>query len=286
MSLFHSNDPLATNRRVFEGQLGSFGMRTLATDDPRQAMRHLEAGYAEGDPFSLVILDYQMPAVDGVALGKQIRASEHHAQLPILLLTSLVYRGQVAEAKDVGFDAYLVKPVKRDNLFDACLTLLGAGRGGRRGEAMLTDFNLPETQGRRRRILVVEDNAINQRVAQSTLTKLGFYSDVAANGLEAVEAVQQMPYDLVLMDCNMPELDGYEATRRLRRLGVRQHRMPVIAMTANALEGDREACLEAGMNDHLAKPVTLENLSEMLERWLPTDADGSPSPGTRRDLPA
>ena len=230
----------------------------------------------EGDPFSLVVLDYMMPGMNGAEVGNAIRSAEALEGLPIILLTSLAQRSGVSEANDVGFNAYLVKPVRIASLFDAILLVMSREGEGEAPRRILTETNLPRLTGRRSiRILVAEDNAINQRVAQRTLNKLGFHADVVANGREAIEALKQIPYDLVLMDCQMPELDGFEATRIIRKCKEPIRSLPIVAMTANAMKGDRERCIEAGMNDYLSKPATPKQIEAVILKWLDIDEPGA-----------
>jgi CheY-like chemotaxis protein len=217
-----------------------------------------------------------------------------------MMLTSMSQRGDAQLAREVGFDAYLTKPLRQAHLYD-CLSLVLGGSSadqvhtGAAPAPLITRHTVTEAQSRRRgRVLVVEDNIVNQKVAAKMLEREGYRVDVAANGQEAVEAVAQIPYALVFMDCQMPEMDGYDATRAIReheasriQHGVQDEkgatmdarggtlRVPVIAMTANAMDGDRERCLEAGMDDYIAKPVRREDLEAVLARWQPDRAGSS-----------
>ena len=213
-----------------------------------------------------------MPGTDGETLGKAIKENPVLKNTRLVLLTSRGLRGDAARARSMGFEAYLTKPIKQSLLFDAILAVFGKKRypDRRQDDGLVTLHSLAESGRRRLRILLTEDNAVNQKVALIHLRKFGFSADVAENGKEAVEAVKKGCYDLVLMDIQMPEMDGHEATRTIRRTGFD---LPIIAMTANAMKGDRELCLEAGMNDYLAKPVNPKELLAKIEQW-------SASPGT------
>jgi two-component system, sensor histidine kinase and response regulator len=240
----------------------------------------------EGDPYHLAIADLQMPGMDGMELAHRIKADPAIAPTELILLTSMGLRGEAEQARRVGFAAYLRKPVRQSKLFDAIATVMGALPIGEDAEAnpayeapIVTRHSLevakahPRERRSRPHVLVAEDNQVNQKVAARMLEKLGYRADVAANGLEALEALSRIPYAAVLMDVQMPEMGGYEATARIRRREEgRGRRTPIIAMTANALQGDREKALAAGMDDYIPKPVKPENLEAVLERWI-IDAD-------------
>jgi CheY-like chemotaxis protein/HPt (histidine-containing phosphotransfer) domain-containing protein len=213
-----------------------------------------------------------MPGMDGKTLGKKIKADPALSDTRLVMLTSVGHRGESAKLQQIGFAAYLIKPIKISHLYDCLVTVLGAS-GAEAGDStrpIITRHTLQEEKKRRIRILVAEDNVVNQKVALRILEKLGYWADTVANGQEAVTALETIPYDLVLMDVQMPDMNGYEATRHIRdpRSGVLQHDIPIVAMTAHALKGDREKCLEAGMNDYLSKPVTALALKDMLSKHL------------------
>jgi len=237
------------------------------------ALALLRWAHQERDPFQIAILDHQMPGMDGLMLARAIRADRLLADTILLLLTSSGQRKDARSAAEVGFTAYLTKPVRPSLLLDA---LAGAWARSRSKEptpgpspkdAMPVESSeLPRWTGAR--VLVVEDNAVNQRVAGALLAKLACRVDVAATGKEALEMVASLPYDLVFMDCEMPEMDGYEATRRIRARESKSARLPIIAMTAHALPGDREKCLSAGMDDYLTKPILPVDLERALGSWV------------------
>jgi PAS domain S-box-containing protein len=268
-------DDNASCRAIMQGQLGAWGLRCATAGDGPAALGELRRARDAGTPYRLVIIDRLLPGMDGVQLAAQLRADARAAAPVVVLLSPLVQpvRGQ---ARLVGIDASLSKPVRHRQLHELLMRLLGGGDPQpalRRAEAPAVRFS--------GRVLVAEDNAVNQRVAVAQLGKLGVHADVAADGVEALAALARLPYDVVLMDCQMPEMDGYQATRELRRReGARgeQRRLPVIAMTANALDGDRERCLAAGMDDYLAKPVHIEALTRALARFLVEDRSGAGAP--------
>lgn len=216
-----------------------------------------------------------MPEMDGFELARHIKADPAVASVRLVLLPSFGQRGDGRLAREIGIAAYLTKPVRQSQLFD-CLTMVladgSAGALAATSPTMVTRYTLEERSASTRKlILVAEDNSVNRKVALNQLRKMGYRADAVADGGEALEALARKPYDLVLMDCQMPEMDGYEAAREIRRHEAGARHTPIIAMTAHALEGDREECLAAGMDDYMAKPVRSEDLSRMLEHWLNSD---------------
>jgi PAS domain S-box-containing protein len=254
-------DDNATNRRIVTTHLGTWGLPARATASPLEAAEWIRAG----ERFDVGILDMHMPEMDGVALARAIRAEPAGAALPLILFTSLGRRE--ARAEEEGFAAYLHKPIKPSQLFDALVSVLGDQPVHVR-ERGVARTELDPDMARRHplRILLAEDNVVNQKVALRLLAQMGYRADVAANGLEAVDAVGRQTYDVVLMDVQMPELDGFEASREINRRWPRERRPRIVAMTANAMQGDRELCVAAGMDDYVAKPVRVEELVTALER--------------------
>ena len=245
-----------------------------------------------GDPYHVVLLDLHMPGTNGLALARSIRDESGLADVRLVLLSSMGERLDAEELKAAGIDDCLVKPVKQSLLFDCLATLMGhvAAEPVRQARKVSPPAASAAPAKQKLRILLAEDNTVNQEVAQGLLRKLGHRADAVANGTEVLEAARQIPYDVILMDCQMPELDGYEATRRLRqfeqqRLAPFDWKAPryIIAMTANAMEGDREKCLLAGMNDYVGKPIRLEELRTALARGshreidVPGDASTTPT---------
>jgi len=211
--------------------------------------------------------------MDGFELARAIKSDPALARVRLILLTSFGQRGDDVAARDIGVAAYLTKPVRQSQLYDCLATVVGQPSASAGPDA---PCELPAARptGAARKmsnklILLAEDNIVNQKVAARQLQKLGYRADLVANGLEALEALGRIAYDLVLMDCQMPEMDGYEATAEIRRREGDSKRTPIVAMTANALEGDREKCLAAGMDDYVSKPVKPEELAAVLGRWLP-----------------
>ena len=247
-------DDNATNRRIVTAHLDNWGMPSRASESPLEALGWIRAG----ERFDVAILDMHMPEMDGVALAHAIRQLPAGSSLPLILFTSLGRRE--AHAEDEGFAAYLHKPIKPSQLFDALVSVVAdqpvhvAARAAARSE-------LDPEMARRHplRILLAEDNVVNQKVALRLLAQMGYRADVAANGLEAIEAVERQTYDVVLMDVQMPELDGFEASREINRRWPAA-RPRIVAMTANAMQGDRELCVAAGMDDYVAKPIRVEEL--------------------------
>jgi PAS domain S-box-containing protein len=285
-------DDNATNRLVLRELLRSWGCRFEEASDGPEALARLGQARAEGDPFRVALLDMQMPGMDGRTLGDKIKADPLLADTLLVMLTSAGQRGDVAALQKIGFAAYLNKPVRNSHLYECLTTVLGIPAGGSEGSArqIVTRHSLKEGKKRRTRILVAEDNVVNQKVALRILEKLGYHADAVANGQEAVTALETVPYDLVLMDVQMPEMNGLEATRAIRapQAKVLCRDIPIVAMTAHALKGDRDKCLEAGMNDYISKPVTTSALKEILEKRLGADEKDNPSlppPAPRLPVP-
>jgi CheY-like chemotaxis protein len=283
-------DDNATNRRLMAALLNYWGCSSEGAVDGESALQHLRKAAAENIPFRVALLDQEMPGMDGSELGRQIKADPLLQSTLMIMVTSLAQRGEAALVEKIGFAGYLPKPVRQSQLYSCIALALDRGNGteihgteihgtepsgiGTLGTetpaAIITRHTVAEVVNRGKRILLAEDNSINQKVAQHILGKLGFKADVVADGHEAVRALEMIAYDIVLMDCMMPEMDGFAATRVIRDPSsqVLNHKVPIIAMTANAMQGDRERCLEAGMNDYLAKPVKKDELAVILEKWL------------------
>jgi len=259
-------DDNASCRAILAEQLAGWGMSCTGCGDAPAAAAELERASSSGTPYRVLIVDRRMPGVDGMQLCEQVRRAGAQPELRIILLNPLVVADR-AERLEPGIDAGLSKPVRQGELYQALNRLL-VHQPVRQPAREPTSLPVARLSGR---VLVVEDNIVNQRIAVAQLAKLGVRADVAANGLEALAAISQLPYDAVLMDCQMPEMDGYQATREVRRREQARgasSRLPVIAMTANAMGGDRERCLSAGMDDYISKPVRIEVLEEVMGRWL------------------
>jgi CheY-like chemotaxis protein len=264
-----------TNRRILVLQTQSWGMMVRDTSSPLEALEWIN----RGDPFDVAILDMQMPHMDGVTLAREIRAQRR--TLPMALFSSLGQRETGANAS--LFAAQISKPIKPSSLFDALMTLCADQPIIVRQEETIPGLiDADMAQRLPLRILLAEDNAVNQKVALRLLERMGYRADVAGNGLEAVEAVSRQPYDVVLMDVQMPEMDGLEASRRINRDRSPAQRPHIIAMTANAMQGDREKCLAAGMDDYITKPIRIEALVAALGKTRPRS---QPSDSPAEDQP-
>lgn len=253
-------DDNETNRRILTLQAQAWGVQVISTASPHEGLNLIK----KGEPFDIAILDMHMPEMDGIALAREIRALRDAQALPLVLFSSLGRRETGAESVD--FAGYLTKPLKQSQLFDSLVSIITGeqvkGRSVQQAPVPVTT-GLEMAQQNPLRILLVEDNLVNQRLALRLLEQMGYRADLAANGLEAIEAVNRQQYDLVLMDVQMPEMDGLEATRRIRRAnGFIQPR--IVAMTANAMQGDREMCLAAGMDDYVNKPIRTDELVRAL----------------------
>lgn len=270
-------DDNATNRKILSHQLSAWGMVHVEAESGTQALEILQSAAADGVSYDLAILDLLMPGMDGFTLAQAIKSDPPTSNMPLVLLTSAGERGDGAVAWAAGISAYLTKPVRQSQLFD-CLTTVISAVGGAAPptrssngspQNLITVHSLQEAKRMSTKlILLAEDNIVNQKVALRQLQKLGYRADAVANGREALEALSRIPYDLVLMDCQMPEMDGYEATTEIRRREGTAKHTPIVAMTAHALAGDREKSLAAGMDNHITKPVKQEELGQMLESIL------------------
>jgi signal transduction histidine kinase/CheY-like chemotaxis protein len=270
-------DDNVTNRALIEAQLSAWGMQVESVEDGWRALECLRLACHEANPYALALLDYQMPEMDGITLAHAIKAEPALASVRLILLTSFGYRGQSGAAQRAGFEAYLLKPIRQSQLYDCIATVMGTTVDTSSG-CLITPHTLAGVQAQLRvRGLLAEDNGVNQKVAIRMLEKLGCRVDVVANGLEAVEASGRIAYDFILMDCQMPEMDGYEATAAIRQREAHSDRhIPIIAMTANAMQGDRERCLAAGMDDYVSKPVQSVELVAVLQKWFPCHNSVSP----------
>ena len=272
-------DDNATNRKILREQLKSWGVSSVEACDAYEAIEIAAAAAAGagGTRFDLGIIDLNMPGMDGMELAQILKSDPKTAGISLFLLSSSGQRLGVAESHLRGFEASLTKPVRSSELFDCLISNAPAPPGTRAEgggvelvavEGGVTERTLEATPGVFGMILLVEDNKMNQLVASKALTKLGYTFDIANDGTEAVAAIRANRYDAVLMDCQMPLMDGYEATGLIRGLEGSTRHTPIIAMTAAAMEGDREICLAAGMDDYVTKPVRLESIADALTRWI------------------
>jgi signal transduction histidine kinase/DNA-binding response OmpR family regulator len=262
-------DDNGTNRRLLEILLRHWGCEPLLVDSGAAALAALTAETGSGRKVDAAVLDMQMPDMSGIELGRAIKARPEWASIPLIMLTSMTQRGDASQASASGFAAYLGKPIKNAQL-QRCLAAVLGQVGQVAGDGRLITRHTLVEQTVRGNILVVEDNATNQKVVMHLLTKMGHRANAVGNGKEALRALETIPYDLVLMDCQMPEMDGFEATRIIREPDSRvlNHRIPIIALTAGAMKEDKEKALAAGMDDYLSKPINTSQLADTLARWL------------------
>ncbi|HET6507563.1 MAG TPA: response regulator [Baekduia sp.] len=275
-------DDTATNRRVLEAYLGSWGMRVTSCPDGQEALDALHRAAERGEPFDVAILDFNMPRMDGVELARAISAAPALRSVRMVMLTSSG-TGHAA-AREAGVTEFLTKPVRQSRLYDAIASAMYHATGAQQArvreahdkevEATMAPGGGTGDEGAL--ILIAEDHDVNRILMEKLLDKRGHRTIAAATGLEAVRLATESAVDLVFMDCQMPELDGYAATRRIREREVGRGigRLPIVAMTAHAMAGDREKCLAAGMDDYVAKPLRPDEVDAMLARWLPARGDG------------
>ncbi|OQW93039.1 MAG: hypothetical protein BWK79_13270 [Beggiatoa sp. IS2] len=263
-------DDNATNREVLEYNFDAWGIQHRSCENGRQALAILREAVLSDMPFDFAVIDMMMEEMDGLSLSYAIKTTPLIAPTRLIMLSSHAQRGDAEAARKVGFSAYLTKPVRQTKLYEAITLVMGLNTEQK--NIFITRHTVEELEYRLdKRVLLVEDNVFNQKVALGMLKKLGIHADIANNGQEAITALHHQSYDLIFMDCQMPILDGYQTTAKIRE---REHsskkRVPIIAMTANAMEGDRERCLAADMDDYLSKPFRIENLQKTLAQWLPS----------------
>ena len=269
-------------RQVLQEQLASWDLDHHGCSTATEALTALQTAQAADIPYQVAIIGFELSNSDGETLGRTIKADPQLTDTALVLVTSAGLRGDAKRSTEAGFTAYLTKPIRQSQLWDTLVMVRAMQRHG--NTTLVTRHSMTEAHTTptpaasappltlHARILLAEDNAVNQKVAVRMLEKFGCRVDVAANGLEAVRMLIQLPYDAVLMDCQMPEMDGYEATAAIRQHETDGRRIPIIAMTANAMQGDRQRCLDAGMDDYVSKPVKPAAVRAVLERWLPTTA--------------
>ena len=261
-------DDLEINRRILSRQAQLWGMSALAADRGALALEWIR----QGEPFDVAILDMNMPEMDGLTLAAEIRKHRDRESLPLVMLSSLGRREE--NLAELGFAAVLSKPIKPAQLHDALAGILSRSSAPARPTPVPVSLNTAPARQKPLRILLAEDNIVNQKVALRLLERMGYRADVAANGLEVLDALQRQVYDVVLMDVQMPEMDGYETSLRVRQQLPPARQPWIIAMTAHSMQGDRERCLVAGMDDYVGKPVRVEDLTLALERSMPATIGG------------
>ncbi|HWX22210.1 MAG TPA: response regulator, partial [Candidatus Binatia bacterium] len=285
-------DDNATNCRILTLQASKWGMQARGTQNAPQALEWLRSS----EPFDLAVLDMQMPELDGLMLAREIRKLPARQSLPLILLTSMGIHTDHPDVARAGFASCLTKPIKPVQLREVLLRVISGTNPPPQNP--VTHAKLDPTLARRLplRVLLCDDNVINQKVASRLLQQMGYRADLAANGLEALAALERNPYDLIFMDLMMPEMDGLDATRLIRQRQKQPGQFPtfkspiiIVAMTASAMKGDREKCLEAGMDDYIAKPVRLEDVRGIVERWGAAAAQTQPAaapPAAQSQAPA
>jgi PAS domain S-box-containing protein len=276
-------DDNAACREILMSHLNAWGVIGEQAPDGNGALALLHRAHESGKPFVGAILDMDMPGMTGAALAKAIKADEMLAQTRLALMVSITKRKDETHGCDGDFATVLSKPVRQGDLRD-CISVIVSGTSPRHGAKRLGNDNSSRNMDRSAvRILLAEDNQTNRQVALGILDKMGFCADSVSNGNEAIKALRDIPYDLVLMDVQMPEMDGLEATTRIRDplSGVLNNRVPIIAMTAHAMQGDKEKCISVGMNDYVAKPIKPRDLAKALETWLPEKAAVALSAATK-----
>jgi PAS domain S-box-containing protein len=263
-------DDNATNRLVLKEMTSSWGMEPAEAEGGKQALLKIKRACTSGKPYRVVLMDLQMPGLDGFEVARRVKEGPYGAEAQIIVLTSVGQKGDAARCKEVGASGYLVKPVKQRELLDAILMVLG--HLPEQKAPVITRHTIREAR-RRLNILVAEDNVVNQKLALKMLEKRGHRAVVASNGRQAIEKLKGEHFDLILMDVQMPEMDGISATREIRNLRLEAQNskgqiwsIPIIAMTARAMKGDREACLAAGMDDYVSKPIKAEELFAVIDR--------------------
>ena len=278
-------DDVASVREMFEATLGSLSFRVTCVDSGEAALKAIENA-PENDPFRLVLMDYMMPGMNGIEASQRIKESTHLTDVPCIIMVTALGRDKlVGKARAAGLEGFLTKPVTTSDLLDTIVDIL-KGKGGRVCDKRSPEHWKIETLENIRgaHVLVAEDNAINQLLAKDLLTRAGLQVTIANNGKQAVEMAGKTGFDAILMDIQMPEMDGYEATRAIRaNSSIKQ--VPIIAMTANAMAGDRERCIAVGMDDHVPKPVEPANLFETLVKWIPPIKSAPIQPETHHEEP-
>ena len=266
-----------SNRDMLRDILSTWGCRCEDAFGDKDAMEKLYAAVKEKDPFWIILLDSYIPNLNCETLGVRIKTDPLLKETQLIMLTSIGQKGDASRLEHLGFSGYLSKPVRYSQLYDCMALVLGhkKSQDSLGTEKLITKYSLKELDNSKAKILLVEDNLTNQFVALSILDKLGYKADTALTGLEALKATQKKCYDIILMDCQMPEMDGYEATRLIRNpeTCTLNPKVPIIAMTANSQDTDRDKCLKAGMDDFLVKPVVPKLLGEVIRKWLMASID-------------
>jgi two-component system sensor histidine kinase/response regulator len=270
-------DDNRTNLRILEGMLKRWEMKPTSVEGGEEALAQLSTARAASEPFGLILTDMHMPKINGFSLVENIRRRPELSTLTIMMLTSAGHRGDAARCEELGVAAYLLKPIRQSELREAIARVLGA-KDQKGAIPLITRYSLQYARDPATflRVLLAEDNAVNQRLTVRLLEKRGHRVVVAGNGREALAALEKECFDLVLMDVQMPEMDGLAATVAIREKEIGTGmRLPVVALTAHAMKGDRERCLAAGMDEYLSKPIRPPELDAILESYLARWSRGS-----------
>ncbi|MCP3872270.1 MAG: response regulator [Desulfobacteraceae bacterium] len=263
-------DDNAINCEIISTYLKSWKCNPKVVSTGKKALEEMNRAANAGKPFDIAIIDMMMPNMNGKQLTCLIRENKELDSTQIIMLTSCGTHGDSAQMREIGINGYFNKPIKQSDLYDGIISVLGTIKksdNNYRKEQMVTRHTLKENKKQNARILIAEDNVINQKVAIHLLKKFGYRPDAVENGKKAVEALKNIPYALILMDIQMPVMDGFEATKEIRAFNNSRKDIPIVAMTANAMKGDKEKCLEAGMNDYITKPVKPDSLMKTLTIW-------------------
>jgi two-component system sensor histidine kinase/response regulator len=265
-------DDNKTNLDILSGYLESWGCLCDVADSGAMALSLMNAVAKVNSPYDAVILDMRMPGMDGAELGARIKSDSMLKDTVMIMLTSQGLRGDATRMSKIGYAAYLSKPIRRSQLYDSLVSVMRTPQAGaiRQSQQIFTKYCVSEQKRAKIRILLAEDNIINQKLATRMIEKFGFKVDAVANGKETLKALESFKYDIVLMDVQMPEMDGFQATKiiRSKESNVINHDVPIIAMTAHAMKGDREKCINAGMNDYTPKPISPDELIKVIEKYI------------------
>ncbi len=263
-------DDNKTNKAILVKMLESFGCKVEAVSSGAEAIRALKEASQAGNPYKVLLLDMQMPGIDGEHTSIIVKNTPEIKDIAIIIITSLGSRGDVAHLRETGCEGYLVKPVKQSLLLDAVTAVISDRETERHTDIrpIITQYTITERKLQNIRILLAEDNPINRKLAETMLKKAGYNVEVAENGRIATEAIDKMDYDIIFMDVQMPEMDGFKATKAIRQKEGANRHTTIIAMTAHALKGDRERCLEVGMDDYISKPIDPQELFKIINKWV------------------
>lgn len=279
------------NRKVYHEQLGGMNLNYFnIVSSAKAALNEFKQAQSKGKPYQMAILDFQMPDMDGLQLAKQLKSDAELNSISLMILTSCGNRGDAKIMQEAGFAGYFVKPVRQKQLYMA-ISMLWESIKSKKSPCFITRHTLAEAEGLHDSsddkdekivcsVLLVEDNSVNQKVAQKILKKIGCKTDLAINGQEAVDLYQKNNYDLILMDCQMPIMDGYDASIQIREFEKNKGKhTPIIAMTAHVMDKNRERCFEVGMDDYMSKPIKYIKVLEMVKKWVSFSSEETPEPG-------